>query len=121
MATVTISHHPGLTIASAMDMFRSHFAGKYDILNAPWYSRLLLEGASRDFFVKKNSWVGVGVKLQQELNRTTFVFTGLFPTVFGAITVWGTLGIIGYLFARPRFREMEAEIQSFIENAAAFK
>ena len=49
MATVTIAHRPELTPGGVMDLFRSLFAGKYDILDVPWYSRLLLEGAKRDF------------------------------------------------------------------------
>lgn len=122
MATVTIAHHPELTPSGVMEIFRSHFADKYEISEAPWYSRWLIEGASRDFFVKKNSWVGVGVLLNQQDDGTSFVFTGIMPTAFGTITAVLMGGyLIAYLFVRPRWREMEADIQTFMENAAAFK
>lgn len=110
MATVTVAHHPELTVEGAMEVFRSHFAGRYDV-----YKTAFLK---RDFVVKKSGWTGVGVKLQQEANATTFVFTPLMPSMILQLLAGG---LISYLFLRPSWKALEDEVRSFIENAADFR
>ena len=110
MATVTVTHHPELTVESAMEVFRSHFSGKYDVYKTAYLRR--------DFVVKKSGWTGVGVKLQQEQNATTFVFTPIMPSFILQMLAGG---LISYLFLRSGWKALEDEVRLFIENAAEFR
>ena len=96
-----------------MEVFSSHFAGEYEV----YKTKLMM----RDFVVKKSGWTGVGVKLQQEANATTFVFTPLTPSVPLQMLAGFTLGLISYLFLRPGYKALEDEVRLFIENAADFR
>ncbi len=53
MATVTVAHHPDLTLDRAMGVFKSHFFGKYDVYESSTFGRL------RRVVVKKNAMTGV--------------------------------------------------------------
>lgn len=119
MAKVTVAHKPELTAEGAMEVFRSHFAGKYDVYKMSGLGRLG-QGLTRtrDFVVKKSGWTGVGVGLEQEPNATTFVFTPFMPSPIFTVLLGG---LISYLFLRPSWKALEEEVGSFIENAAAFK
>ena len=110
MAKVTVAHKPELTVESAMEVFRSHFGGSYDVYKTAYLNR--------DFVVKKSGWTGVGVKLQQEENATTFVFTPLMPSFLLQMLAGG---LISYLFLRPAWKALEDEVRTLIENAAAFQ
>lgn len=115
MATVTIAHHPELTVDRALGVFMSHFHGKYDVYESSAFGRL------RRIVVKKNAMTAVAVNLKQEPETTTFVFgafipSGLMRGLFGLIGV-----LIALLFLRPTWKAMEAEVRVFIENAADFR
>ena len=116
MATVTVNHNPHLTADQAMEVFRSHFAGRYEV----YKTRL----AMRDFVVKKSGWTGVGVRLRQNSNTTSFVFTGFSPAtmvrVLHAVFI-GLGALIVLLVIRPSWKSMEEEIRAFIDNSAYFK
>lgn len=111
MAVVTVKHRPEMTVDAAIEVFGKHFAGKYEV------SRMK-SMAGRDFVVKKSGWTGVGVRLKHEKNSSAFVFTGMIPSTSKRL-LFGSL--IGYLILRPRWRPMEKEIASFIQNAPEFK
>lgn len=117
--TVTVAHHPELTPQAAMDIFDKHFAGKYRV-------RKIRRLITRDFIVHKNPLVGVLVGLKQKEGSTSFVFHADAPSAILALLFWIVLGILPavlvYLIVfKPRLKAMEAEIKSFIENAAEFK
>ena len=116
MATVTVSHNPDLTADQAMEVFRSHFAGRYEVSK----TSLL----ARDFVVKKTGWTGVGVKLQQDSSTTSFVFTAMSPGTMARVlpVLFLGIGALILLFTlRSSWKEMEAEITAFIESSADFK
>ncbi len=110
MAIVNIGNQPDLTKEQAREVFERAFTGKYEIVRST--------AMRRDFIVKKNSWSGVGVRLKHERTGTSFVFTGLIPNVALQI-LFG--GLVAYLFLRPSWRELEAEIAQFIENEPSFR
>jgi hypothetical protein len=118
MAEVTVAHHPELTPEGATEVFRTHFAGKYEVCKAgptTW----LVTARPRHFVVKKSVWTRVGVKLQQGKENTTFVFT---PFMQMPIINWTILhDMIRGMFLKSRWEEMEEEIGSFIESAEEFK
>ncbi len=117
MATVTVTHNPELTPEGALEVFRSHFAGKYDVYKST-PTTWLLTARPRHFVVKKSVWTSVGVKLQKGTDNTTFVFT---PFMALPIVNWTIAhDMIKGLFLKRRWEEMEEEIASFIENAREF-
>ncbi len=111
MATATVKHRPEMTVDAAMEIFGKHFAGKYKVCRTK-------SMPMRDFVVKKSGWTGVGVKLKHDKDSSIFVFTGMIPSLFKRL-LFG--GLITYLFLRPRWKAMESEIASFIQNAPEFK
>ena len=116
MATVTVNHNSNLTAGQAMEVFRSHFAGRYEVSK----TSLL----ARDFVVKKTGWTGVGVKLQQDSNTTSFVFTAMSPGTIARVLPVLFLGIgalLLLLIIRPAWKAMEEEVRAFIENSPDFK
>ncbi|MEX1254055.1 MAG: hypothetical protein WEE64_06920 [Dehalococcoidia bacterium] len=109
MATITIGYQPELTKERAREIFAVHFAGACDV-----YPTAIL---NRDFIVKKSDWSGVGVRLKQEQDATTFVFTAMIPNpilqgLFG--------GLLSALFLRKSWKAMEAEVAEFIEASPSF-
>lgn len=121
MAVVTVAHHPELTAEDAMELFRTHFAGKYEVYEA----RPTTPGitpAGRDFIVKKSGWTAVGVALRHEPNATVFLFTPFMPSTLFYLPFHLLLaGWIVRLPLRPSWKAMEKEVGSFIENAPEFK
>ena len=110
MATINIGHNPALTPERAMAIFQRRFAGTYQVYET---KRRL-----RDFIVKKSDWAGVGVKVKQDPNKTTLVFTGMMPNpIFQAL--FG--GLASYLFLRSSWKELEDEIAAFIEDEREFR
>ncbi len=112
MATITVAHKPDLTAERAMDAFRTHFADKYKVYETRFWKR------GRDFIVEKSGWTGVGIKLKQESDATTFVFTPIMPSMILQLSFGG---LIAMLFLRPGHKAMEDEVRTFIDNAAAFR
>ena len=68
MAVVAVVHNPGLTKEHAREVFAHHFEGKYRVTG---YSGIV----PRDFIIIKNTFLGAGVKLEQDELETKFVFT----------------------------------------------
>ena len=110
MAVIKTAHHPELTPERVIRVFDGHFAGKYEVYKTRF--------AGRDFVVKKSDWTGVGVKLKQDSEGTSFVFSGLMPNIILNMLVGG---LIAVLFLRPRWKALEEEVRVFIENAAEFR
>ncbi len=110
MAIVNIGNKPDLTKEQAREIFASHFAGKYEIIRS--------NALNRDFIVKKSGWSGVGVRLKQEKDSTSFVFTGLIPNMLLQV-LFG--GLAAYLFLRPSWKALESEVAQFIENEPSFQ
>lgn len=104
MAIVGIGNQPDLTPEGAREVFAAHFEGTYEIVES--------NAMQRDFIVKKNNAVGVGVRLKQERTGTSFIFTGIMPSVL-LDAVFGGPG--GTVFVRSSWKELEAEIAAFIE------
>ena len=110
MATVSIPARPDLTAEEAQQAFAQHFAGTYEV-----YATKM---RNRNFIVKKSNWSGVGVKVKQEDDKTTFVFTALMPNVI-LQALFG--GLFSYLILRGEWKTLEAEVAQFIETAPAFQ
>lgn len=110
MAKVTVAYHPELTVERAIEVFRSHFAGKYDVYKTKLWPM--------NFVVKKSGWTAVGVRLKQEPYATTFFFASFTPS---PILFFLFSGIpIHWLFLRPSWKTMEKEVRALIENASEF-
>jgi hypothetical protein len=119
MVKVTIGYHPELTPQAAMEIFQKHFAAKYRVSK-------IKRVRTRDFIVKKNPLIGVLVGLKQKEDSTSFDFHADAPSAMLAILFWLILALIPalliyFIVLRPRLKEMEREIKSFIENAPEFK
>ena len=110
MAKVTVPYHPELTVQRVIEVFRSHFAGKYDV----YKTRLWPRG----FVVKKSGWSAIGIRLKHEPYATTFLFMSFTPS---PIVLFFLTGIpIHYLLLRSTWKAMEQEVRSLIENASEF-
>jgi len=110
MAVIHIKHHPELTAEKAMGIFKKGFAGKYEVYKVQ--SRL------RDFTIKKNSLIGVAVKLKQEKDKTTFIYFNTIPSLLMELlfaSIWYAL------LNRSKYQAMVNEVKTFIENAPEFK
>jgi len=113
MAIVFVAHHPELTAESAMEVFRRHFGDRYDVYK-PWlFGRLFA-----NFVVKKSAWIGVGVQLKQWGEETAFGLGGMVPSPILDLLF---MGPIADTFLGRRWKAMEEEVSSFIENAEEFK
>lgn len=112
MKVVSVGHHPELTLESAMEIFRKHFAGKYEV-----YKPRHRHGF---FIVKKSIWAGVRVEPRQDKKKdaTSFVFSAWIPSDFLNALL---MGLIAWVILRPQWKILEEEIKSFIENAPEFK
>lgn len=114
MPSITVAHNPRLTPETAMEIFRKHFKGRYEIHK----TRAMI---NRQFAVRKNGFVGVFVGLEQDEDSTCFVFHGDSQSVMANILGGVLLGILLIPILRPRRKAMEAEIKSFMENEPEFK
>lgn len=118
MATITVTDHPELTDDRAIELFRSHFSGKYEVPEK--------NGIFNDFVVKKSDWHAVGVRFRQGPIGSTFSFAGFTPSwryrmlpLLGVVAGFPgvlTAFAIMFLALRPRRKEMEEEIARFIQN-----
>jgi hypothetical protein len=110
MAVIHVKHHPDLTAEKAMEIFKKGFAGKYEVYMA--------QSGLRDFTIKKSSMIGVAVKLKQEKDKTTFIYTDTIPSALMGLlfaSVWYTI------LNRSKYQAMVKEVKTFIENAPEFK
>ncbi len=114
MAEVTVGHHPELAAEEAMKVFQRHFS-EYEVFEThSWpYSGAAIKW---DFAIKKNAWIGVNIRLKQELSKTSFILASFIPSVM-AITFGGAFA---WPFLRSKFKAMENEVKSFIESAEEF-
>ncbi len=110
MATISVGYKPELTTEQTVEVFQRHFAGKYQV----YQTKLRM----RDFIVKKSDWAGVGVKVKQEKDKTTFVFTALMPNAFYRVLF---SGLVSYLFLRSSWKTLEDELAAFIEDGKEFR
>jgi hypothetical protein len=110
MAVVHVKHHPEVTAEKAMEIFKKGFAGKYEVYMA--------QSALRDFTIKKSSMIGLSVKLKQEKDKTTFIYTSMVPSALMALLF---AGIWYSLLMRPKYQAVMNEVKTFIENAPEFK
>jgi len=113
MAKVIVGHHPELTKEDAMEVFRRHFAGKYEV------HLIKSKAIVRDFGIKKGYWTAVLVRLEQKPEQTVFNFIGTPPTAMSRL-----LAMVFFIFSWPAAnacKRMEKEIKAFIENAEEFK
>ena len=112
MAVVAVPHQPQLTPNQAMQAFKEHFRGRYEV-----YRVDRDDTSGRDFVVKKDGQTAVRVRLDQHSDSTEFVFTGFPPSFLLRMLL---VGLVAYPVLRPGWKEMESEIRSYIENAAQF-
>jgi hypothetical protein len=110
MATVSIGYKPELTKEQAQEIFAQGFSGKYEVVKA--------QVMRRDFILKKSAWAGVGVRLQQDKNGTSFVYTGMMPNML-LQALFG--GLASYLFLRSTWKQLEQEVAAFIAAAPEFQ
>jgi hypothetical protein len=110
MATISIGSKRELTTEQALETFQRHFSGKYQV----YATKLRM----RDFIVKKSDWAGVGVKVKQEKDKTTFVFTAMMPNMLYRALF---SGLVSYLFLRSSWKTLEDEVAAFIEDERSFR
>lgn len=66
-----------------------------------------------DVFVKKSGWTGVTIKMKQKADGTTFKVYGYAPSMAVRLLIYGVITI---LILRPKWKQLENEIVSFIES-----
>ena len=107
---VRVGHLPEMTAEEAMIVCRKRFAGKYEVYRAA--------SDDCDFAVRQDGLTGIGVKLQQEKGRTSFLLTDFIPSFAMRVL------LAGARFLRVRSSRGEAmmnEVRSFIETSPDFK
>ena len=109
MAIVSVPQNPQLTKEQAIEAFQRRFAATYEVYPT--------KGRRRDLIVKKSNWSGVGVRLKQGKDKTSFVFTAMMPNLM-LQALFG--GIFSYLILRSEWKRLEREVAEFIETAPEF-
>ena len=112
MASVTVAHRPELTVENATEAFEEHFKDKYEVDGTSTIGQL------QRILITKSKWTGVQINLMQTRDKTSFGFRGFMPSWVSRIPLAGQ---IVTLFLKSSWKEMEDEVGTFIENAAAFK
>lgn len=107
---ITIGHHPELTVDHAIELFGRRFGESYKIVRTP-------RQPLRDFQIEKNSWVGIGVRLKQEPDKTSFVIGGFTPSPWRRVVFAGAFGLLSMLL----YNSMTNQVRAFIEQAPEFK
>ena len=120
MAMIVVAHRPDLTVQEAVDVFRGHFVGTYEV-----YKPRVRGWPAGQFVVKKTAWVGVGVDLWQREGQTAFWIMPTIPWLapagpLGCVLMPFLMPTVGLLL-RSGWTAMMYEIRRFIENASAFK
>ncbi len=117
MAVTKIAHKPDLTKEQAMEIFRRHFEGRYEVIPRV-RPRLAIAAAWRDFVIIKSAFSGVSVKLEQGNDETKFVYNGYAPNQLARMLLaLGAGMIVSFLI----WNSLTREVQSFIESAPEFK
>ena len=107
MAKAIIEHNPDLTKEHLKKILSHHFTPKgYEV----GFSSLL----ATDIYIKKNDWVGVGLRIKQKQKSTSIIISGYAPSIFVRILF---LGIIPILILLPKWREMENEVKKHLTSA----
>ncbi len=114
MAVSTIAYKPGLTKSEAREIFRRHFEGPYRLED--WKGPPI--GATRDFPLIKNAFVGVGVKLEQGRAETKFVYGGYSPN--RAARALSSLGLLGAAMSFLLWNGATNEVKRFIDGTDEF-
>ena len=94
----------------AMTLCRRRFAGKYEVCEA--------RNDGCDFAIRQDGLRGVGVKLEQEKGRTSFLLTDLVPSFAMRVR------LAGARFLRtgsPRRESVMREVKSFLETSPDFR
>ena len=104
MATLNVGNRPDVTKEKALEAFRKRFEGTYKV----YPTRVML----RDFIIEKSATTGVGVRVKQDDDGTTFVYSAMVPNPI--VRALGG-GLIGGLIMRGSFA-MEDEVTQFIKQ-----
>jgi hypothetical protein len=107
MPKVIIPHKPELSKPKVFEIFKNHYAGKYEV-----YETALL-GA--DFVVRKSGWTGVSVRLIQKKDKTKIIYAAFAPSLAVRLLF---MGIIPMLICYATvWKDIQKEIGEFIESA----
>lgn len=110
MAYINIKNDPSLTKERVIEIFKNHFAGKYEVYPA--------KAIGLDFWVKKGSACGLAVKLTTKNGSPALRYIGQYPAFWVRLL---QLGIIPYFFLRPGLKRLENEVKEFIMNSQDLK
>jgi hypothetical protein len=99
---MNVGKRPELTKEGAIEDFKRHFA---DCKVYP--TRVVM----RDFIVERSMTTGVGVRIKQDDDNTSFIYTGMIPNPL----VRAFSGLLGWLILRGGLK-MESEIAAFIQS-----
>lgn len=111
MATIPVRQHPDLTVDAAVEMFRKHFAGKYEVSK--------VKMLRKDFMVKANDWTGVVLRIKREGGKAEgLVYSWTIPS---AATVNSLMATLRYFSLRRQGKRLEQEVESFIRSAPEFQ
>jgi len=119
MARIIVSDYPELTKERALELFRNHFSGKYEVQGE--------NGTFNDFVVRKSDWHAVGIRFREGPNGGTFSFSGFTPSLlYRMLPILGVFagfpGVVAavtimFLALTPSRKELEKEISGFLMNA----
>lgn len=121
MSKVKVRHNPGLTVEQAMQIFRSHFGGKYEI-----YRIKVRRGL---FMIKKSALTGVRMRLIQTKDATHFDLGGDVPSLALRIllffcvlipALWPALFVFWLIWNNRCFKPLRSEVKQFIAAAPEF-
>lgn len=125
MARVTIAHSPELTAERAEELFRSHFAGRYEVYQPTGFERFW--NGRPHFVVKGPRRATVAVWLVQAENTTQFAFRWAMPLIIllpvliiGFLTGFIFLPVVylvAWLILRRGGKAIEEDLKSFMETA----
>ena len=106
MGKAILKHNPSLTKEKLKDILVAHFGAiGYEVD----FSALL--GA--DIYIKKNSWVGVTIKLKQKSDSTFLRIGGYAPSLAVRLLI---LGIVTILFLLPKWNKLIKEVTDFVTS-----
>lgn len=106
MGRIKISHNPGLTKESLVELLNTNLADKgYEI----GLSKLI--GA--DIYIKKTAWVGAVVKIRQKSDETILITRGYSPST---VVRFLFHGLIVILVLNPKWNKLIAEIEEIFKK-----
>jgi hypothetical protein len=107
---VRVGHLREMTADEAMTLCRKRFAGKYEVYEAP--------SGDCDFAIRQDGLRGVGVKLEQEKGRTSFLLTDFIPSFAMRVLLAGARFL---RIGSSRREAMVHEVRSFLETSPDFR